>query len=92
MSDKYYGLYLGTITDINDPDGAMRIKVMVPEVLGDEISSWALPCVPPGARFVPEINTRVWIAFEAGDPSRPVWVGTLGGSSSCVVRQMQDFS
>jgi len=44
-------------------------------------SGWALPCAPYGgtqAGFfsVPPIGAGVWIEFEAGDVSRPIWTGT----------------
>jgi hypothetical protein len=53
----------------------MRIEVLVPTVLGAQQSAWALPCVPPGCGAVPSIGAHVWIQFEAGDSSRPVWMG-----------------
>jgi hypothetical protein len=37
---------------------------------------WARPCVPYGHFFVPPIGTHVWIEFEGGDLSYPIWVGT----------------
>jgi hypothetical protein len=45
------------------------------------MSSWALPCAPyagTGAGFfsIPPIGAGVWIEFEAGDVSRPIWSGT----------------
>jgi len=65
-----------------DPEGLMRIKALVPDVLGEQETTWAAPCVPPGVRSVPEVGTRVWIEFEAGDPSRPIWMGTAGVAGS----------
>ena len=53
---------------------------MVPEVLGEIPSGWALPCAPyagtaRGFFAVPPIGAGVWIEFEAGDVSRPIWTG-----------------
>jgi Type VI secretion system/phage-baseplate injector OB domain len=53
----------------------------VPEVLGEVKSPWALPCAPyagtnQGFFALPEVGAGVWIEFEAGDPSRPIWVGS----------------
>jgi hypothetical protein len=81
MSDQYFGPYRGTVTDNDDPSGRMRIRVRVPDVLG-ELDAWALPCVPPGVESVPEVGTVVWIEFEAGDSEHPVWMGTLGVGDS----------
>ena len=78
MSERFFGPYRGIVTDNDDPSGLMRIKARVPEIFGELETPWALPCVPPGVRSVPEIGTLVWIEFEAGDPSRPIWMGTAG--------------
>jgi hypothetical protein len=77
MNDRYFGPYRGIVTNNDDPSSMMRIRVRVPEVLG-ELEVWALPCVPPGVESVPDVGTVVWIEFEAGDPEHPVWMGTLG--------------
>jgi hypothetical protein len=81
MNHRAFGLYRGTVTDTMDPLGMMRIKVRVAELIG-EAEAWALPCVPPGTSSVPQLGTVVWIGFEAGDPSHPVWMGTLGAAES----------
>ena len=62
------------------PRGQGRIRVSVPEVLVDVDSGWALPCTPyagdkTGAYAVPPKDAGVWVEFEAGDVSRPIWVG-----------------
>ena len=51
-----------------------------PAVLGEATSGWALPCAPyagTGAGFfaIPPVGAGVWIEFEAGDVSRPIWSG-----------------
>jgi len=77
---KHYGKYRGTVVDNEDPRKQGRIKVNVPEILGDVDSGWALPCAPyagdkSGAYTVPSTGSGVWVEFEAGDVSRPIWVG-----------------
>ena len=52
----------------------------MPAVLGDVESGWCMPCVPyagpqVGVAFLPEVGSGVWIAFEGGDVSYPIWVG-----------------
>jgi hypothetical protein len=81
MSERCFGPYRGIVTDNDDLSGRMRIRVRVPEVLG-ELDAWALPCVPPGVESVPEVGTVVWIESEAGDPEYPIWMGTLGVEDS----------
>jgi uncharacterized protein involved in type VI secretion and phage assembly len=78
---KLYGKYRGTVTDTVDSLGRGRLKVQVPQVLG-ESEMWALPCVPyagkdVGFLFLPKVGTMVWIEFEAGDPSYPIWTGCM---------------
>jgi len=77
---RFYGLYRGVVTDNNDPDSLGRIQAQVPAVLGSIDTGWAMPCVPyagdqVGIAFLPEIGSGVWIEFEGGDVSYPVWVG-----------------
>ncbi len=80
----FYGKYRGIVTDNNDPLQLGRLKAHVPEVLADVDSGWALPCAPyagngSGQFTIPEPGTGVWIEFEAGDPSRPIWSGCWWG-------------
>ncbi len=77
---RFYGKYRGLVTDVDDPEKMGRIKAQVPEIYGEEESPWALPAVPfagpkHGFVFIPEVQDGVWIEFEAGDPSRPIWTG-----------------
>jgi Type VI secretion system/phage-baseplate injector OB domain len=82
--ERFYGKYRGKVADVDDPDSLGRIKVQVPEVYGDVVSPWALPCAPyagPGLGFyaIPPVDAGVWVEFEAGDPSRPIWTGGWWG-------------
>jgi uncharacterized protein involved in type VI secretion and phage assembly len=76
---RHFGKYRGTVTDNADPTTRARLKVRVPAVLGD-LEVWAMPCVPyagdkVGLHLLPETGTGVWVEFEAGDASYPVWCG-----------------
>jgi len=69
-----------------------RIREIVPAVMGDKDSGWAMPCVPCGlsneiGSARPNVGTRVWIEFENGDVDYPIW-GDQGpaGLHSVVVR------
>ena len=75
----FFGKYRGSVVDNMDPERRGRLRVLVPQVLG-RTAVWATPCVPYaganlGLYLMPEIDTGVWIEFEAGDPSYPIWVG-----------------
>jgi uncharacterized protein involved in type VI secretion and phage assembly len=82
--DRFYGKFRGLVTDNNDPIQAGRVQVSVPEVLGNVDTGWALPCTPyagknSGLYVIPPVGAPVWVEFEAGDPSRPIWSGGWWG-------------
>jgi uncharacterized protein involved in type VI secretion and phage assembly len=79
LRNRFYGKYRGTVTDV-EAGGRGRIKAMVPAVLGTTVSGWCSPCVPyagpnVGFAFLPEVGAGVWIEFEGGDVSYPIWSG-----------------
>ena len=74
-SGPAWGIHRGVVLDGADPLGQSRLLVRVPDVSGAE-AEWAAACFPaPGAGEVPVTGTEVWVAFESGDPSRPIWLG-----------------
>lgn len=79
LRGRYYGKYRGSVTDV-EQGGRGRIKAKVPAVLGDQATGWCDPCVPyagdqVGFAFLPEVGSGVWIEFEGGDVSYPIWTG-----------------
>jgi uncharacterized protein involved in type VI secretion and phage assembly len=75
---RFYGKYRGSVTDVDS--ATLRIKAKVPAVLGSQETGWCMPCVPyagqdVGIAFLPEQGSGVWIEFEGGDVSYPIWVG-----------------
>jgi hypothetical protein len=83
---RYYGKYRGIVSQVLDGDDLGKLVVKVPEVYDGQDSPVAWPCVPfagDGHGFVslPEVNDGVWIEFEAGDPSRPIWTGSWWGAN-----------
>jgi uncharacterized protein involved in type VI secretion and phage assembly len=77
---RHYGKYRGVVTNNKDPRNHGRLRLKVPEILGDVESGWALPCTPyagekTGYYAVPPVNAGIWVEFEAGEVSRPIWVG-----------------
>ncbi len=79
---RYYGKYRGQVTDNNDPNNLGRVKAKVPRLLNDEETGWALPAFiyggasDQGLFAVPDVGAGVWIEFEEGDLSKPIWSGT----------------
>ena len=83
----FYGKYRGKVLNNLDPQQRGRLIVQVPGVLGDNPSSWALPCFPFGGKqsglwCIPQVNSGVWVEFEGGDSNYPIWTGSWFGSSS----------
>ena len=78
LRSRFYGKYRGIVSSV-DP-ATMRIKALVPSVLGDQETGWCMPCVPyagpkAGFAFLPAAGSGVWVEFEGGDVSYPIWVG-----------------
>lgn len=81
----FFGKYRGTVSDNADKTNRGRIKVKVPSVLGT-VEVWAMPCVPYAGQGVgfyslPASGAGVWVEFEAGDPSYPIWTGCFWGDN-----------
>lgn len=81
QADRFFGKYRGLVVNNQDPLQTGRLQALVPGVLGETPSGWALPCAPYGGTqcglfAIPPIGAGVWIEFEAGEPSRPIWTGT----------------
>lgn len=80
----FFGKYAGKVMDTDDPLKRGRLRVEVPAVYGPGVGVWALPCVPyagdgVGFKSFPPAGSNVWIEFEAGDLSHPVWTGFFWG-------------
>jgi hypothetical protein len=78
LRNRFFGKYRGTVLEVDAT--TMSLKAYVPAVLGDQASGWCQPCVPyagPNVGFfmLPEVGSGVWVEFEAGDVSRPIWAG-----------------
>jgi Type VI secretion system/phage-baseplate injector OB domain len=85
QAKRYYGKYRGVISNNDDPSNLGRIKAKIPEILADMDTAWALPYAPycgngMGQFIIPPKGTGVWIEFEAGDISRPIWSGCFWGN------------
>lgn len=83
VRNRFYGKYRGIVTDIDD--ATWRIKASVPNVLPGTDTGWCMPCVPyagpqVGFLMLPEKGSAVWIEFEGGDTSYPIWAGMFWSS------------
>lgn len=72
---KFYGKYSGEVTNVEDSLKVGRIQVTVPSIFPADMKVWARPCLPYGHFFIPPVGAKVWVEFEAGDTTYPLWVG-----------------
>ena len=76
------GVALGLVRDNRDPTGLARVKVSFPWHDRPDETFWARVAAPGagkdrGLYIIPEVGDEVLVAFEYGDPRRPVVVGSV---------------
>ena len=82
VENRYYGKYRAIVKNNQDPENRGRLQVQVPALMGEEVIGWAMPCLPYGGGngrglyMLPEKEDLVWVEFEAGNISYPIWSGT----------------
>ena len=83
------GLQIGVVADFEkDPDGELRVKVLLPSIDMQKTSAvWARLATPDagglrGFYFRPEPNDEVVVGFLNEDPRCPIILGSLFGSKN----------
>jgi len=95
LQNKYWGKYRGFVEDSHDPEKLGRLRLRIPSVLGNEITAWALPCLPYGGMAdiglyaIPPAGAQVWVEFEGGQTAHPIWTGTFWQQESDVPSEVQ---
>jgi hypothetical protein len=80
-NQHYFGKYRGMVTAVEEGDKLGLISVKVPDIFGaDFVVEKARACSPfagskHGFVAIPEVGDGVWVEFEAGKPSLPIWTG-----------------
>jgi uncharacterized protein involved in type VI secretion and phage assembly len=82
---RWYGVQIGLVTDLRDPDGQGRVKVRLPwapDPSGGAYEAWARLATLMGGDnrgtwLVPDKDDEVLVAFEGGDPRFPYVLGGL---------------
>jgi len=81
LYQRYYGLHIGKVADVNDPLKIGRIRLDCPQFTDDpkEDPLWATVCRPGGGGtsvfFTPNLGDQVIFGFEVGDVNGPVILG-----------------
>jgi uncharacterized protein involved in type VI secretion and phage assembly len=80
---RFTGVVIGIVTDVDDPDGIGRVKVSLPWYASgyEEWARVAQVYAGPGygSTWVPEVDGEVLIAFAHGDMRWPYVLGCLYG-------------
>lgn len=79
---QYFGITVGVVTNNKDPEGLGRVKIMLPDRLGDGETNWARISVPMagkgmGTFILPEVGDEVLVAFREGSIREPYVLGSL---------------
>lgn len=82
QQNRFYGVAVGVVTNIKDPEGLGRIKVKFPWLSEEDESYWARIVTPMagkerGLYFLPEVEDEVLVVFEQGDIEFPYILGGL---------------
>ena len=65
------------IADASDPSGRGRVRILAPLVFG-QTRPWAEVVRPGGGKASYKRGDVVIVAFEGGDPGRPIVLGSVG--------------
>lgn len=79
---RVYGVVVGVVTKVDDPDGAGRVKVRYPWLQDDSESPWArvmsfMSGANRGGVFRPEAGDEVLVLFDHGDARFPFVIGSV---------------
>jgi type VI secretion system secreted protein VgrG len=90
-ANKWLGVVPARVVDHNDPAKMGRIKIQY-FWQEDNIAHWARMVTPHagadrGFMFMPEVGDEVVVAFEDGDPERPVVFGSVWNGVDKAPRQ-----
>lgn len=96
LGGRWYGVFPALVTDIRDPDGQGRVKIMLPwapDTGSARYETWARLSTfmggnDRGSWFVPDVNDEVLVACEHGDPARPYIVGALWNGTDAPPQSM----
>jgi uncharacterized protein involved in type VI secretion and phage assembly len=89
---RFYGVYAAKVVANDDPEQRGRIKLIVPVLGSQTLDIWASSLLPGGSTggivWVPKVGEAVWVQFENGDPSKPLYSG--GKLISAIPSELQN--
>lgn len=92
------GVHVALVTDNQDPDKQGRVRVRLPwapDSGPDRYETWArvstmMAGAGRGTWFVPDPQDEVLVAFEGGDPGRPVVIGSMWNGKDTPAEEMSE--
>jgi uncharacterized protein involved in type VI secretion and phage assembly len=91
VGGRYFGIYPAIVNDLSDPNGTQRVQVSFPWLGtgGRDVRAWARLVSPyadddQGFFVLPEVDTEVIVAFEAGELTRPYIIGAAWNGSEAM--------
>lgn len=101
-SGKYTNIYRALVVSNYDPEEIGRIQVRVPflhgvsnqgDYIDDKNLPYAVPCSPfathdAGMLLVPEVGSMVFLMFEDGDSTKPVYLGQMFSKGSIKTEEL----
>ena len=73
---RYEGVYRAVVKYNKDPKHLRRIRVVVPQITGDQVTDWIWPVL--STKRPPAVGTGTWVMYIGGNPEYPVWIGEFG--------------
>lgn len=78
---RYFGVYPAIVVDIVDPENLGRVSVRFPWLADTSVTAWSTLTTPyadddQGLQIMPEVDSQVIVAFEAGNLRRPYIIGS----------------
>jgi len=76
---EYYGIYRGIVKNNRDPKNQKRLKVIIPQITGTQVTDWIEVVEPSNVSVdIPAVGQGVWVAYIGGNTGYPVWLGSFG--------------
>jgi uncharacterized protein involved in type VI secretion and phage assembly len=92
---RYFGVYPAIVVDIVDPENMGRVSVSFPWLGGSDVTAWSTLTTPyaddnQGLQIMPEVDSQVVVAFEAGNLRRPYIIGSCWNGRAVPPEQAQE--
>ncbi len=91
---RYYGIYVGKVTDNKNPDDEHKVKVLIPSLHDNQATFWArvgnmMAGAEMGSCWLPEVDDEVIVGFANGDDQQPIVLGCLWNGQDKMVQSVK---